>query len=293
MAEFIRYLPAGGRAPIDFMNAAGVDGIRMQHGAKGLLAPPVLYELTEQLGQDGATLDGAKYGAREPMLPIMLRARDSYEFRTRLTELVRAAHVHDGLGELEVDTDGIVRRLRCMIVGGLEGDRDTEVGGGVSNWWRAALKFVAPDPYWYDATPVTSEWGNPDPRAWFPIFPLQLSSSQTIGETTARNEGDANTYPVWTLVGPFTDATLRNNSTGEWLKVTSPLAAGRTLVINTRPGETDVTSTGPIENWWSKLDPASTLWPLPPGDTNVSLLLTGANSATKVRVEYRRRWLSP
>jgi hypothetical protein len=96
--------------------------------------------------------------------------------------------------------------LTCYCTGGMEGDEaiDVTLPG---HWWKVALKFYAPDPWWYGDEQRRS-MGLGAGANFFPIFPLVLAPSTVQGSspstcptpTTAptrcgRSPGPGRTWP--------------------------------------------------------------------------------------------------
>ena len=294
MARSIRYLPADGAAAVSLTAPKRSTGARAQRGVKGWGLPPVVADSEDIAGADGEWLLGAKYGAREILLPVMIEAPTRAEYRAELRALEAAlGGIHSGAGELEVSEDGEARRIRALYVGGLEGSE--EWGEHGLRWWRTALRFVAHDPYWYDsALTVAAEWRQADPVGFLapPMLPLKLSASSSFGNVEVTNAGDGSTWPVWTITGPASSVTLRNRTTGEAITIGDGVAAGRSMQIVTEPGIADVTITNPAESGWSALSPSSELWPLAPGRNLIEVAIASTTSASVVRLEYRRRYRS-
>ncbi|WP_460407373.1 phage distal tail protein, partial [Actinophytocola sediminis] len=174
--------------------------------------------------------------------------------------------------------------------GGLEGWEDKDTGGDTT-WYRLVLELYAPDAHWHDPTPITLRFAYPTGVKWFPILPLKLGAGAVLGDATLTNPGDVDAWPTWTVTGPGTAVSLDNTTTGETLDLVGDLASG-TLVIVTEPGQQSITLDG--VDWWDKLTGSPTLWQVPPGDTAVSLALTGAAAGSSVQCSffplYRSAW---
>jgi hypothetical protein len=222
------------------------------------------------------------------MLPMMVFGPDNATYRARLKALLRAMDPRNP-GHLEMaQSDGQRRRIQAVYAGGLEGAEEAALGGDTT-WYRFVLRLYAPDPFWFDPTPVTTSFTYPDPVPWFPILPLVLSAGSVLGETTLINAGDVSAWPTWTATGPGTAVALDNLTTGEELHLSGDLD-GETLVIVTQPGQQSVTLGG--VDWWDHLAGTPTLWQVPPGDTLVNLELTGASTGSSVSCSFFPRYRS-
>lgn len=288
----VKWWPADGGAAVELTGPRRAAGFTLAKGAKGLGVPPVEWESEDIAGADGEWQTGARYGARPVELPCLVAGRDRDDYRARLAELEAAMSVHDGPGELEVIENGTGRRLRCLYVGGLEGDE--ERGAHTGRMWRTILSFHAFDPYWRDAAPTVESWQIADPVPFLgsPFLPLRLSASSTFGNIALTNDGHGDAWPVWTITGPASNVKLRNRSTGAVIELTDGIAAGRTATIVTEPGISDVTATAPTESYWSHISPASDMWPIRAGRNLIAVDMIGATAATRVQIAYVRRFRS-
>jgi hypothetical protein len=82
-------------------------------------------------------------------------------------------------------------------------------------------------------------------------------------------------YPVWTIIGPGSSLVLTNLTTNRTLTVNATVAAGDSIVIDTRPGQKSVRR-GDGTNLLSSLVGDPELWSLTESVNQVSAVLTGA-----------------
>jgi hypothetical protein len=108
------------------------------------------------------------------------------------------------------------------------------------------------------------------------------------------NAGDVEAWPVWTITGPGSGIVLRNLTTGQSMDFgVGALAAGNTVVVDTRPGAKTAVANGSI-NVFPFLSAASVLWSLQRGANAVRLEMSGAIAgASGLSLAYRPRYLSP
>lgn len=255
----------------------------------GLTAPP--YEITADryAGIDGDTVQAVSATAREVMLGQIIEAADEAALATRVRALVRAMRPKAGPGTLIASSpDGTRRTLTCRYAGGLEGaeDRASTTPG---RWVKAAIKLRAADPWWYGAEQSVSVGLGSGPN-FFPIFPLVLAPSTVQGQFTVDlSDADDPTYPLWTVTGPGSDLVLTNQTTGQVIAVTTSLAAGQSLIIDTRPGFQSVRRDDGTNLMGSVTsDPA--LWGLVEGVNTVTAALTGATTASRITGTFRPRY---
>lgn len=235
VAEQILWTPADGSTPIDLTDPSSGYSAEAE-GTHGFRSPVYRFATSTFSGLDGALVDAVNVEPARPTLGLLIEAGSEAQLRSRLRALIHAMRPKAGPGTLTVVTeDGVRRSLTAYLEAGLEGDESerTHLPG---RWWRAALRFFAPTPWWEaDAETVSSGLGGGEP--FFPLPPVKLSPSLVAGKFSIDcSDSDAPAYPVWTITGPGSNLVLTNNTTGRTISVSVTLAAGETLVINTRPG---------------------------------------------------------
>jgi hypothetical protein len=267
-----------------------VAGLSVQaNGTRGLRS--VTYQFTTErfAGMDGETVRAITAEPTRPSLGLLLRARDEAELRQRMRMLVRAMRPKAGMGTLSVGTEtGETRNLGCYLEGGLEGDQsdDTHMPG---MWWRAVLRFYAPDPWWLGSERIV-KFGLGAPIPFYPIPPVALSSSTVQGQFTLDlSDMDEPTFPVWTVTGPGSMLVLTNRTSGRSLTVNVDLAAGDTLTVDTRPNLESI-RLGNGTNAMPAVLGYPDLWPLIDTVNDLQVSLTGATAATQIVGSYRPRY---
>lgn len=285
MADQVLWTGADGTV-IDLTDASAGYMV-LGEGTRGLRSPE--YALTTQAfaGSDGELITALRATGAQPTLGLLVAADDENTFRSRARALRRSMRPKAGLGTLTVrSSDGEARSLDCLCTAGLEGD---EASAQQGSWWKLALKFYAPDPWWY-GDPVTVTYGLGTPAAFFPIFPLVLSPSTVIGQFVIDlSDSDAPSYPVWTITGPGNGLVLTNLTTSQVITVNAPLSAGEQMVVDTRPGLQSVRKADGT-NLLGALASDPALWSLVEDSNAISVALTGATSASVVAVTYTPRY---
>lgn len=260
-------------------------------GTSGLRS--VAYDITASryAGIDGSTVGSISAVPNEPTLGLLVRAVDEDDLRRKIRGLVHAMRPKAGIGSLTVRNEtGEARTLNCYCTDGLPGaeSTDTILDG---QWWRALLKFYAPDPWWTGAA-QTVDFGLGPPTTFFPIFPLVLSASTVQGEFTVDlSDTDAETFPIWTITGPGSGVVLTNETTGLSLSLDAALTAGQSMTVDTRPQMRSVRRDDGV-NLLPQLTPGTdpSLWPLVDGVNTVTAVLVGATSASRVAGWYQPRY---
>lgn len=266
------------------------NGIGVLRGSTGWDVPDVRAKLRLPGFWNGGYVDGVSYGPREIFIPVLARAPQTEltSLLQRLSELVDPTQ-----GEVTITVahrSGTKRVTSGVYLDGFNG----ALGSGEGQWRRRFfLKFWCGDSYFHDAESITYAFGNVDSPGTFlgdPFLPLKIGSSQTLGEVTARNSGNAEAYPSWQITGPADSAEFINNTTGRSFEF-GAIAEGETIFVDAGRGvQTAINNED--EDCWPRLSTTSELWSLAPGDNSINLALTGTDSATKVQLTYTPRFLT-
>jgi hypothetical protein len=255
--------------------------------------PRPVFDETAVPGQPGGRLRSVRHDIREFSLPIWIDAASEAALRTAERNLVASMDPVRGLGTVRVTSPvGDQREITCAYSGGLGLDEKPEVSGPQTQ--RAPITFRCWDPYWYAVSSIVTPHTIGETPTFFPIFPIRLSASQIVVDTTLNNTGDVETWPVWTLTGPGSVIRLRNITTGKMIDLsTLVLAAGESVTIDTRPGFKTITRDDGT-NLFPYITAASSLWSLQRGVNSVHLEMSGASAGSSALTSsYKPRYLSP
>ncbi len=250
---------------------------------------PVALSDRETIGGAGSVLENVRHGPRTVDLAVTFRDRTGGPDAVRddLRIAARALDPLRGDGRLRrIRPSGSARELVCRYAGGLELEENDPA------WQPAVLTFRAFDPYWLDEAYTVEAYTT---GAGFPTFlpgpPFTLSGGTVWATPTLDNGGDAPAWPVWTIVGPANGLEVRNVTTGEELVLSTVLAVGETITIDTRPGAKTVRDAAG-SNLYGDLGAGSRLFALDPGANVLDLELIGASDDSSVSVAYRARYLT-
>ena len=285
-------MPADHCETHEWRSAAG-ETIRFvtRTGATARMMPPVSLTTVRVPQAQGARFQGARHDERLVALPVVVPGPTAG--RDELRRWARALDPIKGEGTLTVVEGAYAgRQLVCAYEAGLDDFTEEWPLLGLTT-----LAFHAADPYWQDAneSSAVATLGMTTYQ-WFPFAgswatqPLILGASDVFAVLTITNTGDVDAWPVVTILGPGVDVTLRNDSSGALLHITGNVAAGATVIIDTRPGHKLVTIDG--VNAFGRLSDDSTLWPLIPGANRVAIAIAAATVNTKATFAWRNRWLA-
>lgn len=259
-------------------------------GTTGRYMPP--FSFIERDAVHGSSLRRVKVGAREVSIPLTVQSeQDAINVRTVMRSLSQWLNPlnGNGIGALRYTApDGVIRKLYCVYAGGLDVAED-----GRGTFIRSLLVFRAFDPFWYAGTADVFNFAGGTAIGFFPIFPMNLSQSQIFGNVAAVNDGDVEAWPIWYITGPANaPIILRNLGTGNLISLNISLMAGEGLTIDTRPGSKSVIKTDG-SNLYSALSTNSYLWPIPPGESNLSIEMAGTTLNSLASLQFTKRYLAP
>lgn len=214
--------------------------VRLLPGMRGLEAGPIDRWTSEAAGIAGARYRGHRALPREVFLPVYITGQGSEDWLA-VRRAWDAGLSPDTEGQLVAVVAGQRRTLPCRW-------SETEAG-----WSRDPLyagkavlgeKLIADGAYW-QGEDVVRQWIAEDPADFFMAADgvLHITPSNTLGSARMDNPGDVAAWPVWTIAGPFDEASLGVD--GAEIEVPFAMTAGQWLRIDTRPDrQTVVDHTG-------------------------------------------------
>lgn len=259
--------------------------VRMRAGALGRMMPPVQTTSIPVPGRNGSRYIGTRHLERIVTIPTVMPG--TYDARDELRRWADALDPNHGEGTLTVvDGPHPGRYLRCVYDSGLD-----ELEELRPDFNLGTLLFRAAWPYWLDPLEQQVQVSQGSTvMHWFPFLPLILGASDAFAVFTVDVAGDVESWPVVSVVGPGTDVTAQNLTTGLAWTVSGALAAGSSLVVDTRPGVKTVQVDG--LNAYPRLTASSSLWPLVPGPNRVQLSVAFTDPTALVTFAWRNQWLA-
>lgn len=260
---------------------------------QGLDAPP-LDTFSTELPTTGGVWLGSRVTSRPVLLPVTAWADTPEEWEQTRRDLVDMFLTPGEHTLLCRALDGATRELRLRYRGGMTAPAALDTP--LSSQW--AIEMTAYDPYWYG--PVRS-------RSWveaasvgdfFPGPPFVLAPANIIGTTSVTNNGAVEVWPEWRIDGPITSASFTGPE-GDVFKYDASLSAGEWVTIKTDPrtllSQKVVDDSG--ANVWGNItgasDPFAVFWPLPRGESTITLAAAGSSTTTAITVSWReafRTW---
>lgn len=303
--EFTEYISPDGET-YRFDNR--IDRFLMSETGYGM--PPIEYLSRRGPQQHGSTL----YDYRLAQRVIQLIERDNacsrseyYEHRGTILDLLRPNRQAPGLFELGTLRkglpDGSERAIDVMIEEGPAfAARDTNVW---DEWaFTEAIRFVAPDPTFYDPNVSTALFDiDLGDHLIFPFtfddVDLVFSAGFLSNLQNVIYNGTWLTYPIITINGPIDGFLIKNISTREELRMNYGVSTGETVTIDLSYGVKTVTNSAGV-NLIGTISSDSDLVTFhlacdPEVDCGINqIVVKGSNcqgGATSVSVDYYERYI--
>ena len=256
-------------------------------GVEGLDDPPRSLIDVEPSTWDGSMPTGARYQPRDVFIPLFYSAKSTRELRDTVRRMASLLDVKRGPVTLRLShADGTIREINGRLAAPLSPAAFSQSEGSL--WRKLGVTLRCSDPFWHgEQRSQTFSLGDPLPFLSDTFLPVTISESQVTGGTLITNAGDADAYPVWTLVGPCDSATITMHDT---LFTVNDLTEGQTLVVDTRRGYQSVMLDDALA--WGRLAQGAKLGALPPGDSFMSLTISGAGEGTELSMQWQERWLT-
>lgn len=218
----------------------GESGIALQAGVEGLLEPPFVHYTDDSPATYGANWRGWTAEKRDVLWPIEVYHGDSSLEWLKLNRRFKRT-LHPGKAGVWTvqQPDGITRSMTMRFAGNSSGGFD--IAPEVVGWADYALTFQAVDPFWYgQPVPRTFQgaeqkqfFGGGDPGSAETAPAFYISRGSSFATASISNDGDVEAWPVWTISGPCTSATVGVGTDTITIPVT--LTAGQSITLDTDP----------------------------------------------------------
>jgi hypothetical protein len=260
------------------LSADGSPNLFVSGYPTGLGAPPVSLADEKLPWASGAVVRHLGIRPARMQLPLSIIADSSLALTQTLDEVQGWFSTGDEQrrtpGYLRVvREDGSVRQRLCYYVGGLEGDFRL----GFDNWTTCVIELYAPDGYPTDGEDVFRTWTTAD-----------------LPNVAVMNNGQLDAYPVWQITGPAQGIVVSNITSNKVWGWGGTVAAGQTLLVDTRPASQRFTypvTTGAGVSQFLYMTTTSELWWFVPGANAINFnIVANATSETEIQLQYRQRY---
>ena len=274
-------------------------GIALGRGLRGLDFPDVETWSSDSPALDGSQYAGYRVASREVFLNLRVFAHTSsqdwieWDRRFQRSFLPAQPGVR-GPGRLTVvGPDGSSRFLECYPQH--DGSHSFEVDPSVRGYAQYGRTLLAHRPFWTTGPQTTSSFTQGGATGFFggqvgkAGAPFVIGGGATLGAAVINNPGDEPAWPVWKLIGPFTQ--VRIGTPERMTTLTVNVAAGEWLEVDTDPLAQSITDHTGQPRFPSAVTGAPFV-PIPPGQ-NVPLVaeLTGdGRIEVTLAPLYHRAW---
>lgn len=237
---------------------------------------------------DGGVWRGEKFQPRDIGLSLITVASTPQAWWDESRALVRDFH---GEGILMVShPDGGTRMLTARYVTGLESPEGGDPGAIPIGAFVVQLR--AYDPWWYGPA-VTRKFQLSTAAGWFSGPPFSINPTELLGSgSTVLNPGDVDAYPMWTVTGPCSSVSATAEDGSAW-QVDIDLTAGEVITVDCDPrvpGNAKITSASGANLWGVATSDYPDLWPLPAGESTITVAMAGASTASRVDLAFNPRY---
>lgn len=226
---------------------------------------------------------------RQVVIDLTVRGDDAEDCQANLDALIRAWHYdarradsYDDTTNLRVLLPGQTERLLKGRPRRAKFDTASLKSGKVTG----TLEFLAGDPRWYGATLESAVLNVTAPASGYGFdksFDFGFGGG-TSGAVTCTNDGTIATPPSLTLIGPLTNVTVANETTGESMTITYTLGSGEVLTVDFV--NRTVLLGGTASRYYAM---SGDWWELAPGANTIRMNASaGTGTAT---LEWRDAWL--
>ncbi len=242
--------------------------------------------------QDGETYINTLLNTRIISIEAAVFADTQQELYHRRTELVRILNPKLGKGIIRYEYDGITKEIEAVV------DSPPVFPSGIENkgigFQRASLTFICPSPFWTDIYIESEEMADWVGGLTFPLT-LETMFAERGKRRTFINHGDVSTAVEVLFYGLCENPSIRNLTTGEFIKVNKLINESEKLIINTHFGNKSVEiedSQGIRTNGFNYIDLNSKFFHLVPGENLIEYSADSGEDETKVLVKWKNRYLS-
>lgn len=240
--------------------------------------------------QHGVTFLDALLQQRFMDINFKIRGSNYDEIRALRNKLTRITNPVLGLGTLIYKSGDTVREIKAVSESlpiFPSGNQNRGFG-----WQKAQMSFVCPDPYFVGGPDDIERYKLEDFVGNFRFsfhFPVRFATRGDLKEII--NDGDVSAPIKIEFRGPVKAPMIKNNTTGEFIKVDREIPENYKLIIDTTSGNKRVEIVGPdgvMVNAMHYITLDSTFFELQVGGNTLSFIADEGNP--EVYVEFRKRY---
>lgn len=258
---------------------------------EGAELPPVFVVNTKAAGQNGYTLHSMALEERTVKITAHIHGKDGIRQMYRLRkELNAVCNPLLGPGRLIYENDNGSYEVKAFC-------KANTYSGKIHNLQTLTVSFECPSSFWQSVKPFEIKLAYVEGGLEFPIrtpgFFGKLGYKAVI-----NNDGDVPAPLEFFIDGGAINPIIRNDTTGEFIKLTRQLQSYDKLYINTDPENYEVShiTINTETNEPQKMDafgyitPDSSLFKLARGENVIKFTSDDENKKVKIVILYRKRY---
>lgn len=271
----------------------GTSGLALQAGVRGMHMPPIIRYSQKGPAVAGSFWRGSIADEREVFWPIRVFEPSNSEAWVDHNRRFWETFNPDQTGTWTVQQPtGESRSIDLRFTS--ESDDADDIDSLLTGWALYGINLVAEQPFWrgesitrtfHAAGSGGDYYGGGAPGGFGPPFVTQPGS--TTSNASITNPGQVAAWPVWTIQGPFTAASV--GFAGKQVSVDLSMTEGQSLTIDTAPtAQTVIDHNG--NDRTTVLAAAADFAEIPPGQSlplDVSMVGTGLIKVEVVPLYYR------
>lgn len=235
--------------------------------------------------QDGLTYINNTLSSRDISIEgIIISRNDPDEILEHRRKMQRVLNPKLGEVTIKYEYKGSTKEIKAIV----ESTPIFPAAGRGHFYQRYLINLICHSPFWLDTYYESSEMSYIMGGIKFNLK-LPTKFSNRGFKRKAVNRGDVDTPVKIEFIGPATNPSVINETTGEVIKVNRELGAEDILTISTTFGEKYVKING--ENAFHYIDLDTSLWSLVPGDNILSYKSNNDSINTRVKVTWKNRYL--
>lgn len=234
---------------------------------------------SNNLFADGASVNDKKIGPKPIIIEIEYQGADKERERGKLSSFFNPRHV----GEMYLRFDNEYKMINYEVEGFKARFKN------IHEPLKALINLYCPIPFWLSEEPNSKEVVQWEGGMTFPLTLPTTFATEGEREFNLINDGNVEVPVKIEITGPATKPEILNTSTGEFIKLKRKVELGETLVITTEYGNKRVEIDG--VNAFGYIDLDSTFFSLQVGDNIIKLETEEINENSKIKIEYRNRYV--
>lgn len=262
-----------------------------QQGCDGTDAAAILAKAPYQRGK---TRLGANIEPRVITVKCCLVTDSAEEFEARRAELLHALNPLKP-GRLTVIGKTFHRQFSNTQVtdAPVFDDKNYNSPDGITYF---SFSLMAPGNFIEDAAEAQATLMEAEPSFSFILeFADEIIfGNMSVGRVIFNNDGDVETPLIIEIPGPVQTPMITNETTGEYIRVHTPILANEVMTINTAFGEKSVVirdDAGNARNAFHYIDIQSSFFQLVAGENSLRFRAEEGNDTAEVTVRFRRLYL--